>query len=254
MAKRRQGATRHNAEVPTTVSLGWVVPFLFVAAATVMIYFGVDYLQDPQTLPVRKVRIDTPLKQVTQQQLRNVIGAHAHNGFLWLDVDEIRHELEAMPWVYRASVRRGWPDVLMVKVEEEHAIARWGNGSLVNSHGELFSPDNVASMRALPLLNGPSGTEKVVAEQYRQMSEMLGPLGVTVSQMTMDARRAWSLQLGNGLQMVLGRDDTRMRLLRFVRVYADVLKPRLKAIDGVDLRYTNGFSVRWREGYAPASA
>jgi len=81
---------------------------------------------------------------------------------------------------------------------------------------------------------------------------MLTPLGLKVSNLTMNERRAWSIRLSNGLQMILGRKDTHLRLLRFVRVYADVLKPRLEAIDTVDLRYTNGFAVHWRDGHATA--
>ena len=69
----------------------------------------------------------------------------------------------------------------------------------------------------------------------------------------MNERRAWSLRLANGLQLGLGRNDIHLRLLRFVRVYAEVLKPRLEAIDSVDLRYTNGFAVRWHDGLAPAT-
>lgn len=59
--------------------------------------------------------------------------------------------------------------------------------------------------------------------------------------------------MANGLQLGLGRKETHLRLMRFVRVYAEVLKPRIEAIDSVDLRYTNGFAVRWHHGYAPAA-
>jgi len=254
MAKRRQGATRHNAAVPPKVSLRWLLPLMVSVAAVTLLYQGWVYLLDPATLPVRSVRIESPLKQVTQQQLREVIAAHVQGGFLSLDVDAIRNELEAMPWVYRASVRRAWPDVLAVRVEEQQAVARWGNVGLVNRRGELFTPKDGTNWSHLPLLRGPQGTEKAVVRQYRQMLEMLTPLGLTVSHLTMNERRAWSIRLGNGLQMVLGRSDTHLRLLRFVRVYAEVLQPRLEAIDGVDLRYTNGFAVRWRDGHAPATA
>jgi cell division protein FtsQ len=143
---------------------------------------------------------------------------------------------------------------LIVRVEEQQAVARWAAGGLLSRRGELFEPEDSKAWTQLPLLRGPTDTERTVAEKYREMIDMLTPLGLKVSHLTMDERRAWNLRLSNGLQMVLGRDDTHLRLLRFVRVYADVLKPRLEAIDGVDLRYTNGFAVRWREGYAPAAA
>jgi len=254
MAKNRQGATRHDAEEATVLPARWLAPFVVIVVLFTGLSLGAVYVLDPATLPVRSVRIESPIKQVTQKQLRDVIGAHVQKGFLRIDVDAIRDDLEALPWIYRASVRRAWPDAVAVHIEEQQAVARWGNGGLVNSHGEIFTPQSEKAWSQLPLLRGPKGTEKVVAKQYQEMLEMLTPLGLKVSHLTMNERRAWSLRLSNGLQMVLGRDDTHLRLLRFVRVYAEVLKPRLEAIDSVDLRYTNGFAVRWHDGHAPATA
>jgi len=253
MAKRRKGATRHNAEEAPKMNLRWLLPLSLSVAGISLLYLGAGYLLNPENLPVRSVRIETPLKQVTQQQLRQLISAHVQEGFIRLDVDAIRHDLEALPWVYQASVRRSWPDVLMVRIEEQQAVARWGNAGLVNRHGELFTPQDKSDWSQLPLLRGPEGTEMTVVKQYQEVLEMLTPLGIKVSNLTMNERRAWSLRLSNGLQMVLGRNDTHLRMLRFVRVYADVLKPRLEAIDSVDLRYTNGFAVRWHDGHAPAT-
>jgi cell division protein FtsQ len=236
------------------VSLRWLPPLLLGGGLLGVLYAGAAYLLDPATLPVRSVRIESPLKQVTQRQLRELVGAHVVSGFLRLDVEAIRGELEALPWVYRASVRRSWPDRLVVRIEEQQAVARWGNGGLVNRHGELFEPPGSDEWQQLPLLRGPQGTEKAVVAQYVQMIEMLTPLGLKVSHLTMNERRAWSLRLTNRLQLALGRNDTYLRLLRFVRVYSEVLRPRLEAVDRVDLRYTNGFAVRWRDGHAPATA
>lgn len=231
----------------------WVLAVFVLMAVAGLLYVGAQQLLDPANLPVRTVRIESPLKQVTQQQLREVIGRHVESGFLRLDVDRIRGELEALPWVNRASVRRGWPDVLAVRIKEQVAMARWGNGGLVNPEGELFKPEREMAWANLPLLRGPQKTEKMMVKEYRQMQEMLTPLGLQVSHLTMNERRAWSLRLANGLQLGLGRNDIHLRLLRFVRVYAEVLKPRLEAIDSVDLRYTNGFAVRWHGGQAPAA-
>lgn len=253
MAKRRQGATRNDGAPQPRLQLRWVVLVLAMMTVAAMLYAGSQTLFDPATLPVRTVRIESPLKQVTQQQLREVVGSHVGSGFLQLDVDRIRVELEALPWVNRASVRRGWPDVLVVRIEEQQPMARWGNGGLVNPDGELFEPEQQAAWANLPLLRGPQNTEKMMVKEFRQMQEMLTPLGLQVSHLTMNERRAWSLRLANGLQLGLGRNDIHLRLLRFVRVYAEVLKPRLEAIDSVDLRYTNGFAVRWHDGLAPAT-
>lgn len=254
MARRRQGATRNDTTPRPIPPLRWVLPLLVIAIVTGVLYAGIRHLIDPATLPVRTVRIESPLKQVTQQQLREVIGRHVDSGFLRLDVDLVRTELEALPWVNRASVRRSWPDIVAVQIDEQQPLARWGIGGLVNPEGTLFKPGKETAWSQLPLLRGPQDTERMMVREYSEMQEMLTPLGLQISHLTMNERRAWSLRLANGLQLGLGRNDMHLRLLRFVRVYAEVIKPRLEAIDIVDLRYTNGFAVRWHDGVAPASA
>ena len=255
MVKRRTGATRHSSAPQPRLQLRWVLSLLMAVVVAGVCYVGAQKLLDPETLPVRTVRIESPLMQVTQQRIREVIGNHVEGGFLRLDVDRVRSELEALPWVKRASVRRGWPDRLLVRIEEQQAMARWGNEGvgLLNPEGELFKPEQEARWENLPLLRGPQNTQKIMASELHQMQEILSPLGLQISHLTMNERRAWSLRLANGLQLGLGRKETHLRLMRFVRVYAEVLKPRIEAIDSVDLRYTNGFAVRWHHGYAPAA-
>jgi cell division protein FtsQ len=199
------------------------------------------------------VRIESPLKHVAQDTIREAVSPHVEAGFIGVDVDAVRDSLQALPWVQRASVRRAWPDKLVIRVTEQKALARWGSEGLLNLHGELFRPQADSARQSLPLLRGPQETNRMVAEQYVTMQGMLKPLGLTITHMSLNERRALSMRLDNGLKLGLGRQDTDLRLLRFVRVYPRVLKPRLAAIDSIDLRYTNGFAVRWRDGHGPAS-
>ncbi len=254
MAKRARGATRLHHEPTESMNVtGTVVKLLLLALLVGGGAWGAQRLLDPQQFPLRTVRIESPLKHVSQATLRNSVRPHVEAGFLGVDVDAVRDGLEALPWIQRATVRRAWPDKLVVQVTEQQAIARWGNSALLNMRGEVFSPQMDESLQSLPLLRGPRDTNRVVAEQYVAMQGMLKPLGLTITHMSLNERRALSLRLDNGLQLGLGRQDTDLRLLRFVRVYPQVLEPRLAAIDSIDLRYTNGFAVRWRDGHGPAS-
>ncbi len=254
MAKRIRGATRNYEEPVTGANVaGVAVKLLLLALVVGSAAWATQYLMDPAQFPLRTVRIESPLQHVPQAMISETIRPHVEAGFLGVDVDAVRDSLKALPWVQSASVRRAWPDKLVVRVTEQQALARWGKNALVNMRGELFQPQHDASWERLPLLRGPRETNRMVAEQYVAMQGILKPLGLTITHISLNERRALSMRLNNGLLLGLGRQDTDLRLLRFVRVFPQVLEPRLAAIDSIDLRYTNGFAVRWRDGHGPAS-
>jgi cell division protein FtsQ len=252
MVKLAKGATRKGGEERKPLPR-WPLALLPIFALVAVGYWLLQQMVNPATLPLTTIRIESPLKQLTQEDIRNAVRPHVTDGFMAVDVDEISKDLEALPWVATASVRREWPDLLVVKVDEQKAVARWSNGGLLNEHGDVFVPTNMQQWDSLPLLRGPTQSEKVLMKEYQAMQGMLAPLGLRISHLTMNERRAWSLNLEDGLLLRLGRRDMHTRLLRFVRVFAQVLKAKLKMIDSVDLRYTNGFAVRWREGNQAAA-
>ena len=256
MRRRSQGASPRIIEAEVRVWPKWLALLAGVMILLAGLIWGTMQLMNPQTMPLTSVRIDTPLAQVKPEELREHILPHAEGGFIHLDVNRLRQDLEALAWVERASVRRAWPDVLVISIREQQAVARWADGGLLNPRGERFTPaqEDMLNWGHLPLLRGPDASEQVVLKQYLELQAMVAPLDVRISHLTMDERRAWSLQLEHGMHIGLGRTDVERRLMRFVRVYPRVLQPRLVAIESVDMRYTNGFAIRWRDGMQPAAA
>jgi cell division protein FtsQ len=126
-------------------------------------------------------------------------------------------------------------------VEEHVPLARWGDGELVNIHGERFAG---RTDTALPLFVGPPGAEGEVARQYLRFAATVAPLGTALERVVLTPRFAWQLRLANGLHLMLGRDADQAdaRLRRFVAIYPSV--ERKKQHEYVDLRYPNGFALR----------
>ncbi|MBE0509690.1 MAG: cell division protein FtsQ/DivIB [Gammaproteobacteria bacterium] len=253
--RRHSGATRLNSvEARRALPWFWLGSLVGVLVVAGSLGWVGKYLLEPTNLPVNTVGIESALHRVSHDAIRAIILPHADAGFLHLKVEQVRTELEALPWVYRASVRRAWPDRLLVNIQEQQAVARWAAGGLLNEMGEHFAAEDAEQWTHLPLLRGPDGTEKSVMQAFRQMQQMLRPLELAISHVSMDERRAWSMQVGEALHLGLGRTDMERRLLRFVRVYPRIVEPRLDGIESVDLRYTNGFAIRWRDGFSPPAA
>lgn len=208
---------------------------------------GVQWLQDPYRFPLRVVKVDGEIRYLDRDHLQRVVAPYVRGGFFTVDVTTICREVENLPWVYEASVARAWPDGLRMTIREQEPVARWGERGFLNRHGEPFVPVVQTPVPALPALSGPRGHERAVLERYRQIARVLEPLGLQVTGVHLDERRAWHLETADGLQLELGRADIWPRLQRFTRAWPGVLAGRPAVAQRVDLRYSNGFSVFWRQ-------
>jgi cell division protein FtsQ len=111
----------------------------------------------------------------------------------------------------------------------------------------VFEPEQRVDLPALPHFEGPDGYEQRVLLMYQQLQGMLKPLNLSVGSLQLDARRTWSVQLSNGLTVEIGRSNPVDRIARFVRVYPAILAAGSGQVMSVDLRYSNGFAVRWQQ-------
>ncbi len=218
---------------------------LFVAPALVLGVLSYQHLADAKTLPIKEVRVEGEFRYLTPESLEERVVNVVTGGFFNVDVTIIKRVLQKEPWVSHVSVRRVWPDTLKVEVHERVAIARWGESGLMDSDAEVFYPTAATFPEGLISLNAPQGTEHMVLQHFELLETQLESLGLSVQQMDLSDRRAWSFVLKQGPSVILGREEFENRVDRFVKVYQKVLKPEFEQIETVDLRYTNGLAVRW---------
>lgn len=254
-SNRRRTESRLSRLKLPTVSASWlrklklltVVP---LASAIVYGAFrGAELLLDQ---PVRKLVVEGTFQRVLPIQVEAAVADSLERGFLSVDLGELRQRVLKLDWVDRVSVGRAWPDTLVVNVTEHQAAARWGEAGLLNVRGELFTEESQYAFPELPSLAGPPGSERDVARRYLAVRGKLIEAGLKLESLNMDERGSWRLVLGGGQEIRLGRRDIDERLYRFFDVVAPALATQLERVNYVDLRYTNGFAVGWRQG-APAN-
>lgn len=220
---------------------------LLALALALGLGLGTRIIVDPRTFPVTAVQVEGELRHVDRAAAEQLVAPHATGSFFTVDVDAIRVALVALPWVRQAEVRRVWPRTLRVVIAEQEPWARWGEHGVLSTRGEVFMPPLSSVPPGLPRLVGPAGTQALVGRQFRRMSRELGAVGGGLRGLSMDARHAWTLELAEGTQVVLGRSEVPARLRRFVAAYAALRDADAGRMQRVDLRYTNGMAVRWTE-------
>ena len=225
-----------------------VNPRLLTLVGTGLVMIAIAYaaglkLLDPNTLPFQQVKLEAPFNKVSKVELHEVVKAQVNGGFFSLDVDAVTAAVAELPWVSQVKVRRVWPDMLHITVNEQVALARWRDQALVNVEGELFYPAAESFPVDLIELNGPDKTVALMARQFHRFNETLKQGEHKLKRINLTERRAWELGLSDSTVIVLGRSNVEQRLQRFVQFYPQ-LQARAVDVKRVDMRYTNGFAVR----------
>ena len=201
--------------------------------------------------PMRHLLVTGEFRQVSDLRVRRVVLPRVQHGFFAVDLDRLRADLRALPWVKSVEVRKRWPDRLEVTIVEYRPLARWGEGRMLSEHGELF-PAPRGLGRQLPLFIGPDArATEMIAFHAASRPLFLGS-GLQVREVRLSARGSWSLLLSDGTDVEVGRSDMQHRLQRFSRLLPRLTNSEPRRLARADLRYTNGFALVW--GPTPPAA
>ena len=228
-----------------------VVLLMGIAASIYAIY---QRLSQQNFFPLKRVIIQEPLRYGDMREVSEIIRNHHQRDLLHMDVTLLADEMQRLDWIAKASVYKRWPDAVEVKLEERVPVVRWGGRAFLDASGEPFSiPDN-DKLRELATIHGPDGYEKQVLQYWHDIAPWLGARQLQLQQLSLDQRLVWHAELENGLDVILGRDQLNDRLKKLAVVNDKVIKPYHRYIEAIDLRYHDGFSVRWKAGVKPVTA
>ncbi|MCP2011441.1 cell division protein FtsQ [Duganella sp. HSC-15S17] len=226
---------------------------IFVLTLLACIAAGVWWVAQRPMFTLRTIRIETigqdELRHVNHLTLRSNALGRIKGNFFTTNLDAVRQAFESVPWVRRATVRREWPDQLIVALEEHEALGTWGeDGKLLSTKGESFTA-NLAEAEedhVLPEFDGPEGSEKEVLSRYDELRTWFAPLKLVPESLSLSGRYAWTVKLNNGMSVALGREQTsttlKERVDRLMGIYPQLVE-HLQNIETIDMRYQNGLAL-----------
>ncbi|MCC7249270.1 MAG: FtsQ-type POTRA domain-containing protein [Lysobacter sp.] len=223
--------------------LAWMLALVLVALPVVAVING---WIGAERWPLRTLRVVGELQRVDDAALRAAVRPHAQRGFFAVRLDEAQAAVAKLPWVERAEVRKQWPDVLIVQVVEHRPFAWWGEERLLSERAKIFPATGVAAPKGLPRFDGPESASTDLIAFYNEARAMFAPAGIDIVALRIDARGSRSMTLSTGAELLLGRDDPRLRLARFARLWPQLQTQNGAALARADLRYTNGFALTWK--------
>lgn len=223
--------------------------------ALALLASGLWWLAQRPMFTLKVIRIegmsDVPLRHINSSTVRSTAVPRIKGNFFTVDLDAVRSAFEAVPWVRKASVRREWPNQLIVALEEHVPLGTWGDdGRLLSTNGDVFTA-NLAEAEEdgeLAEFAGPAGSEKEVVARFGELHDWFAPANLTPEALRLSSRYAWSVKLSNGMAVELGREQSkamlRERVDRLVSIYPQLVARLQDRIESVDMRYPNGLALR----------
>ncbi len=205
--------------------------------------------QGSRFFPISTIKIASHYHHISKNTLKKAIAPHIQeNNFLLLNIYQLKKTLMTFPWIHTVTVRRVWPATLVINIEEQKPIALFNEKGVLNPQGEIFYPPPSTIPKQLPhVVASPSEFETVFA-WYQKMSTSIQPYSLKIVFFELSPDSNLKVVLNNGISILVGRTDILPRWGRFVSAYPKLRQESLsmqKRIGQVDLRYLNGFAVRW---------
>ena len=198
-------------------------------------------------LPIRHVQVAGDFLRLAPLELEQNVKIVLEGGFFNVNVGEIKRRLLRQEWINHVVVRRVWPDRLVIHVTEHEPVARWRDNALLSKGLEIFYPAPLSFPPGLPALSGPGSSHAEVWERFQFINNGLARHDMEATVLILTERRAWQFRLQDGPLVMLGRKDVNARLERFFYYVLGHHAENLLQAISVDMRYPNGFAVKWPE-------
>lgn len=214
-------------------------------AVALVVIVGVWATKQVDDIPIKTIEIQSSLQKVDKSEIKAIAQNYMHSGFFTVDLTAFENQLNDIPWVYRATIKRQWPSKVVINIVEQQPYFRWGQQHLINKYAEKFYAVNADEYSHLPLLDGIQGREREVIDLYYRYKEDFKQVGAEIISLKEDARYDKEIRLADGITINLGREQTEKQIRRCLHSLAMFTKAEREAIASIDLRHSNGFAVRW---------
>jgi cell division protein FtsQ len=197
--------------------------------------------------PIRQVRVEGVYWLVPQPSLEKMITPYLHPGYFFVNLFSLRHALQKLnPWIESVAISRQWPDKIVVVLQQKVALATFNQNQLITTAGEIFSPPIDSFPPDLPKLFGPREQAQEILKNYQIFTSMADSVNLVVLRVTLLKQGYWHVELNNKIVVMLGENDILDKFKRFCTVYQQVFVPQHREPSYVDMRYSHGMAVNWK--------
>lgn len=190
--------------------------------------------------------------ELTESEILADAGISPKNSLLFLDAAQARARLETAPLVKQASVRKLYPNHLVIDLVERAPFALWqrdGQVNIVAADGAVIDEMRDQRFAGLPFVVGEGANERL--PEFTQLLAAAGELGPKIRAGVLISNRRWNLKMTSGVDVMLPEVNPQAAVATLVR-----LQRESRVLDrdvlSLDLRLEGRMFARLTEDAAAA--
>jgi cell division protein FtsQ len=187
------------------------------------------------------------IAQLTEAEILDAAGISPRISLAFLNAAEVRERLEAVPLIKSVTVRKLYPDELILTLSERDPHGLWqrnGEVFVIAADGTVIDFMHDARFAHLPLVVGEGANRR--GPEYLALLEAAGSLKSRIKAGTLVSGRRWTLKLDNGMDVRLPEIGALAAMARLVKLEREQ-KILDKDVIAIDLRMKDRVVVRLTE-------
>lgn len=192
--------------------------------------------------------------EVSDREILAIVGADSRQSLLFLDAGALRNRLLAVPLIKNASIRKFFPDRLVIEITERKPYGLWqrdGAVSIIAADGAPIDKLDNPKFESLPFVVGDGAGERI--GEYVALLGAAGDLRGKIRAGVLVSRRRWNLKTTSGVDVLLPEADPQKAVALLARLEAESGLIE-KAVVSLDLRVPGKIYARLTEEAAAARA
>ena len=195
---------------------------------------------------------------VSEPSILAIADIDASRSLPFFDVAEAKARLEANPLVKQASVRKLYPNQVVIDIVERTPYAVWQKGgdvSAIAADGAPIDEVTDAKYADLPFVVGEGANAR--AGEYVQLLDAMDELKPRVEAGVLVGQRRWNLRLKSGVDVKLPEDNPQAAIAQLLSLQRQsrILDKDMLALDfrtpgRVFVRLTEDAAAAWAEGHS----
>ena len=141
---------------------------------------------------------------MSNDEILRASGVTSRSSLLFLDAADVRNKLKSLALVKEASVRKLYPDRLVIDVEERQPFALWQNDgeiAVISADGTAIDQMRDDRFAGLPFVVGAGANLRI--GEFAGLLEASGDLRGKIRAGVLVSGRRWTLKMANGVDVKL---------------------------------------------------